>query len=801
MRPVKRKINRKKPNKPALKDRFTRKKVLVWGGVSFFGSVALFTLLVLLMFLYYSYGASLPSVDSLKDYKPVQSVKIMDRNGTFIAYLGKRKRTVVKYSKIPETLIQAVISAEDSSFFNHKGLNYMGMVRAFWVNLMAGRFKQGGSTITQQVVKTLLLSPERTLRRKFHEVILARRLESTLSKKEILNIYLNEIYMGHGRYGVEEASRFYFKKHIWEINIQEAALLAGLPQGPEYNSPIRHPKRAKARQLYVLKQMLKNGYITKNDVKKAGKKGLPLKLDKKLNSKQAPEIVDLVKAHIKKYSLKLAGKEVITTIDLEMQKRARKILQKGLRVIDKRNHVTKLKHLSVRKLNKHLSKLKAKAPLRSGPTYEGVVTGKENGKIIVNLGSNKGVIVDSFERYYPDGFRWNPRPEPKRKKRSRKKKIKHKKPSIRVGDLFKVVVLAGKSKIKSAPLRLRAELGPQGTVLMMDVKNRDVLVMLGGYTMKPGDYNRVLRAKRQPGSSFKPFVYAAALDSKLFTTASLLNDGPEVYNKWVPRNHGAFLGIVTLRTALTKSINSIAVYLLKKVGVSRVASLAKSSGITATIRKDLSIALGSSEVTLLDMVTSYGIFPSRGISRKPRFFKKIGDDIIPIEAGSRALGEGAAWLTLSLMRSVVKRGTGRRARKLRFPVAGKTGTTNRSRDTWFIGFTPDFICGVWVGYDDHRPLGRKETGGRTAIPIFNEIIKLAVKKRKNSFKMGGGIVSRLIDPKTGKAVFPGTKGAVSEYFLSGTEPGLPVAPPSIVPEDNDDDDDDSDDKTEDLLTE
>ncbi|MGM0597179.1 MAG: penicillin-binding protein 1A [Myxococcota bacterium] len=664
------------------------KKITIYGGLSLAGLIALGILIIFGFFVYYSYETDLPSVDSLQNYQPEQQVMIYDRKGKLIGSLGQIKRTIIPWEKIPKNIIQAVIAAEDSTFFKHQGLNYFGMIRAFWVNLWAGRYKQGGSTITQQVVKRLLLTPERTLKRKFQEVILARRLEAALSKSKILHLYLNEIYFGHGRYGVEEASRFFFDKHAWEINLAQAALLAGLPKGPMLNSPLNHPKRAKQRQNYVLTQMVKNGFVSADNAEKLKKQELKEIIHKSTSEDFTPGISTFVSKYIKDKNLDPQSISVTTTIDFDLQKMATKAVKKGLQAYDRRQSVTSLKHyFSNKKKQKYLKKLAAKMKPQHGKIYKGLVGGRHKGKIIIDLGKSKGIVVEGMERYYPQGYEWNV------KYKNQKKDKKY----IRPGDQFRVSILAGKSGFKDYPLRLRAKLGPQAALVLIKVDTGDVMAMVGGMHMRMGDFNRAISALRQPGSSFKPFIYAAALESKGFTPATMLNDGPEVYQKWIPRNHGKFYGRVTLRTALTKSINSIAVHLLKKTGVEKVIQLVRNAGVKTPLRNDLSLALGSSEVTLYQLASAFSIFPALGIYRAPRLIKKLGDEIMPADSGKRVLSKQTAWLMTSLLRSVVKKGTAWRARKLKGFVAGKTGTTNRAKDTWFMGFTSDYVCGVYVG--------------------------------------------------------------------------------------------------------
>ncbi|MBN2724432.1 MAG: transglycosylase domain-containing protein, partial [Deltaproteobacteria bacterium] len=669
------KIKRKAKKENHKKKRFelTPKKIVLYSLTAVSGAMALGTILILGLFYYYSHTAGLPSVETLRNYKPLQSTRISDRNGKLIGFLGKKKRTVVPYSRIPDILVKAIISAEDASFFDHKGLNLLGMMRAFWINIAAGRFKQGGSTITQQVVKGLLLSPERTLRRKFQEVILARRLEQTLSKKEILSIYLNEIYFGHGRYGVEEASLFYFGKHVWELDASESAVLAGLPQGPELNSPIKHPDRSRKRQLYVLGQMKKHGYISEDTYKSAVDSPLPV-VKKSSKLQNAPEMMDMVRRYINENNLDLQGKHVITTVDLEMQSKALDALSKGLKEYDKRQRVTRLVNLKGKKLKKYLQKLKKAGEPGMGKIYEGVVTARDGESLIINLGNIKGIIEEGMDRYYPRGYTFGNNSNKKKKKKTKSKKSSV--PHISPGDLIRVRLLEGKTDNEDAPLRLRAEIGPQGGVVLIDIESAEIRALIGGLNMTSGGFNRAVMAKRQPGSSFKPFVYAAAISSGKFTAATLLNDGPEVYKKWIPRNHGNFKGNITLREALAHSVNSIAVHILSKTGVQSVISIAKSAGIKSKLGRELSLALGTSEVTLLELASAYRIFAANGYSRSPVFIKTINGVQLNSSEARRVLKGNTAYIMKSILGSVVRDGTARRAANMKFTVFGKTGTTN-----------------------------------------------------------------------------------------------------------------------------
>ena len=761
------------------------KRILAWSAGIGLSLAALATLGLMLMFLYYSYGPDLPSVDALKNYRPQQSVRVLDRHGELIAIVGKQRRTVVPYEKIPKVMVQAVLAAEDAMFFRHKGLNYTGMIRAFWVNLAAGRFKQGGSTITQQVVKGLLLTPERSLRRKFQEVILARRVESALSKEQILAIYLNEIYFGHGRYGVEEAARFYFRRPISEVTIAEAALLAALPQGPEVNSPIKHPEKARERQRYVLSQMARHGFISEPDVEAALKAPLLPGEPEVPDTLLAPELVTHLTEQHAETLRSAAGREIVTTLDLKLQAAAREALAQELAELDHRQKVTRLKLLEGRALEAHLEKLGRIVKLAEGPIYEGVVVDREDGRLVVSLGGRQGLVVDQMERYYPKGFTWGPPPPPEKpapKKKGDKTKAPEKPaplPSVQPGQVFRVRLLPGRSGSAKAPLRLRAELGPQGAVVVMHVATREVLAIVGGDGQNPGDFNRALAGLRQPGSSFKPFFYASAILQKKLTPASILRDDPEVYQKWIPRSGHDFQGQITLRRALNLSLNTVAVQVLQTAGLDAAVDLAEKAGITTILRKDLSLALGSSEVRLIDMVGAFGVFPSGGLALPPQWITRIGEHVQERPQFTRVLDPASAWLMTSLLRTVVTEGTGRRAAVLKFPVAGKTGTTNNNRDAWFVGFSPEIVCGVWIGYDDLTPLGSREEGGRSAVPVFVRVMREAHKSRAaKDFFIPPGIVTREIDPETGAAVLPSAQKRFTEYFLEGTAP----EPPEVAPD-------------------
>lgn len=773
---------------PGARRKRTAVKVLKWGAILGVVGAAVGTSALALMFWIYGSDPNLPTIRSLKqDYQPLQVTRIAASRGTIVGEIYDERRTFIDYKDVPDLVVQAFISAEDSRFFEHGGLDYLGMVRALIVNLRAGKKKQGASTITQQVVKTFLLSPERTLRRKVQEIILARRLEKALSKQEILSLYLNQIYFGHGRYGVHEAARFYFGKSVDQLNPGEAALLAGLPQSPERISPkkARNHERSKRRQHYVLEQMAHNGYISKATARKYIDEPIKIIREPFPNMGAAPEWVQIVRdtlseRHDDEKLFKL-GAEVVTTLDLDIQRAAQRALRKGLRVVDKRQkYGYAIRTIKADKLDLEVSKLAKKLPAK-GPTpgghYPAIVRAvhDDDRELVVDLGKWQASILLGG----PEDMRFNP-PD------ANTRAIKAPSERFKVGDIIRVAIPKGKKKRKRkrgkkarlpkhSDRAIALARGPEGAVVVMDPKTRHVLAMVGGYEVKVAGFNRAIQAHRQPGSSFKPIVYAAALDSGSYTPASIVNDANDVYDLWKPKNYkeGDFRGPVRLRYALAKSINTVAIRVLNDIGVERVVGLAGDMGIESKLPASLSLALGSGEATPLEMTNAMATLASGGMSAAPVFIKSIDGKREDAPAAREVLGREAAYLTLSMMTSVVTEGTARKARKLDMPVAGKTGTSNNARDAWFLGITPSYVVGVWVGFDDNRPIGKKEAGGKTALPVFISLMEQIGKdERRRQFEVPAGIEKVRIDKATGLLAPAGAdrKTVYTEVFARGTAP-------------------------------
>jgi penicillin-binding protein 1A len=750
-------------------------------------------------FVFWTYGRdpSLPNYTQLSDYHPKQVTTITDAGDRRIGELFSERRTMVPYGKVPPIVVDAFVAAEDNAFWTHAGVDYWGMFRALIANLRAGHTKQGASTITQQVVKTFLLTPERTFRRKIQEIILARRLETSLTKQEIMTLYMNQIYFGHGRYGIEEAARFYFGKHVGQLNLGEVALLAGLPQSPENISPRKNPRRAKERQIYVLNQLATMQKITLAEAQKwidAPIQIVPAPSDASIG----PEWVELARRELinqhkgDESVLDTLGSTVRTTLDSSLQEIAHKALQNGLRAVDKRHGIGRpVRTIKPDKINAEIARLAKKLP-RRGPVpkaiYEAVVTEVSDGdhEIVVDLGDWKAAVVLGGE----GDARFNPPDDAGHVKKPSER--------FKVGDVVLVVVPPSASPGKQAgdgdpkPAKAAAVAakhvkhrvmfspGPEGAVVIIEVKSRKVRALVGGYASKIAGFNRATMAHRQPGSSFKPFVYAAAIDSGRYTPATVVNDAPESFKdfpEWRPKNYetGKYEGPVRLRYALSKSINTVSLQLAYNVKPEAIVALAKRMGIASDLTPELSIALGSNEVTPLEITNAAVTLAAGGVAAAPRFIEAIDGKPRPPVPGVQVLRPEVAYVVLDMMRSVVNEGTASRAAALKIPIAGKTGTSNDAKDTWFLGLTPDYAIGVWIGNDDNRSMGR-ETGGTAAVPIYVAIMKQMNQPAK-AFVRPAHLVEVTIDKKTGLVAPDGAPSGttMTEVFVEGSQP-TEVAP-------------------------
>lgn len=631
----------------------------------------------------YYYGHDLPSrLDLTSNYQPSVVSTVYDVQGRPIGEFYHHRRVVVPLDRIPSQVIRGFLAAEDARFFKHKGVDGFAILRAVLVNLKSGEVREGGSTLTQQLVRGFFLTQERTMKRKIREAILAYRVEMNHTKEEILYLYLNQVYFGHGNYGIGAASKDYFGKEVESLNLAEAALLAGLPRSPTRSSPYRDFFSAMERQRYVLRRMRQEGFITETAYQDALQTPIRLTPAPDLNSQIAPHFVEYVRQTIgDRYGfdpLLQGGLHIYTSLDTSLQMAAQKAVREGL------------------------DEIRLRVKRRTGPIDPG-----------------KGDV--------------------------------------------------------------------EGALLALDPHTGSVRALVGGYDFSLSQYNRALQARRQPGSAFKPIIYSAALENGL-SELSVIRDGPLSFRMaagkyWRPQNYqNRFFGPVTLRSALAHSLNSVAVRLVERMGVERVIRQARKLGIESPLDKNLSLSLGSSSISLLELVRAYTVFANGGQLVEPLFITRVTDRNGKVleENGpnmKQALSPEISYVVTDMLKNVVQSGTGRAVAKLGRHVAGKTGTTSDFRDGLFVGYTPDLIAGVWVGYDDHRPLGDKETGARTALPIWLTFMTEAAKGiALKEFPVPEGIDWLEINLKDGGYPLPVFENSplTKIPFLSGSN----IAPPA-----------------------
>jgi penicillin-binding protein 1A len=728
-------------------------------------------------------GKNLPKISSLNDYRPSIITTVYSDDTRKIAEFFKERRIVIPLSQMPEMLKKAFIAAEDARFYKHKGIDLLSIVRAFFKNIEAGAIVQGGSTITQQVTKSFFLTPEKSYSRKIKEAILAYRIDKKFAKNEILFLYLNQIYLGHGAYGVEAASENYFGKSAQELNLAECAILAGLPQAPSRYSPFRSPVRAKQRQIYVLNRMVEEGFITNIQATEAINKELDIKPRKNWYIEEVPVYTEHIRRHIaKKYGddiLYREGLKIYAAVNIEMQKIACEEIEKGLYALDKRQgYRGPITHLQPEEIESFSKKLQAeleKAPLEEGKITQGVVieVNSKNNTVVVRIGNTLGIIRI-------EDMRWARKPDPEIA--YFEARVKHPGEVLSVGDVIEVKV---KNKIFNTDrwwLALEQVPKAQAALLCIESKTGYVKVMVGGRDFRESQFNRAIQSRRQPGSAFKPIIYAAALD-KGYTPATMIIDSPIVYQDtehdftWKPRNYKEkFYGPTLFRNALSKSRNVVTIKILRDIGIDYAIDYARKLGIESNLNRDLSIALGSSGVSLLELVRAYSVFNNNGYLVSPVFITKIVDrDGNVIEESSpvreKVIEKNTAYIMTSLLESVVQEGTGHRLKALNRPVAGKTGTTNNLHDAWFVGYTPRYTVGTWVGFDEEGCLGKAETGSRAASPIWLGFVRKVLEgKPVRVFQVPEGVVFSKIDAETGLLPVPESKKTIFECFKEGTVP-------------------------------
>ena len=744
--------------------------------------VASITILIMLVILVgvfsilWIYSNKLPDYKFLKNYKPPVSSKLYSGNGVLVSDFSSEKRIFVPFEAIPNVVINSFLSAEDKNFFYHPGVDAKGIVRAIKNNIknaLKSKRLEGASTITQQVAKNFLLSNEVSFDRKIKEAILAFRIERALSKERILELYLNQIYLGEGSYGIASASLRYFDKSISELNYSEAALLAALPKAPSRYNPYKNIKLAKYRRDLVLKNLYENQYIDQNLLNEL------INTDIKLNKRQRIYledsryyVEDVRKNVIDTYGFDKVYKQgfnIKTPIDLNLQTKASAALRKGLEQYDRRRGWRG--PLINKKISKNWNKNLDKFKLEKSLGWEIAIIKKIN-KFEANIETEnniKGKI--KFEN-----LNW-----------TRKN----------IDELFKVGDLVYVKKINQEDYELKQLPAVNGGIVVMDPFTGRVLAMAGGFSFNKSEYNRVTQAKRQPGSAFKPFIYALALENN-FTPSTLVLDAPIVLEQgsdlkmWKPENYGKkFYGPSTLRTGVEKSRNLMTVRIAQEIGLNKITNFSKKLKIYEKPEELMSISLGSAETTLLKMTSAYSSFVNGGKLVEPIFIDRIQDsegktifknqlrfckdcDLISYTSENlpqiknnykQIFSPQTAYQMTSILEGVVQRGTGKKLKDLNLQLAGKTGTTNKNTDAWFIGFTSNLVIGVYVGFDNPRTLGKFETGSKTALPIFKEFVKNSVNNHEaRPFKVAKGIKMMVVDASTGKKADSNSKNTIIESF-------------------------------------
>jgi penicillin-binding protein 1A len=790
---------------------------------------------------YYQFRSDLPkNLSAVTDYRPLSASQIFSADGEMIGEFFIEKRTLAPIEQIPAVVQKAFVAAEDVRFYQHHGVDYQGIARAAWANFRAGQVVQGGSTITQQVAKLLILGQERSLARKIREALLAWRIENNLPKEQILGIYLNHVYLGYGAYGVAAAANAYFGKAVSDLTAAEAALLAALPKAPSRVTPFKDFARAQARQRYVLDQMQSLGFLTAEQAETARKEPLVLVADRRtLTNVAAPYFVETVRRYVAEHygdeDLLEKGLRIYTTLDMRQQRAAEAAVRRGLEDLARRlGFAGPVGRLSP----EERKRLTTGRPRPLAPTGYAVDDAEQSG-IVTGLPDPQAALVDATQpgarlpeptARYVAGEAWATRrraaksPAPpafptdpdttyaavvisvgksvtiasgglsvRLEPADEAKVLAWKGPAgehIAVGDVLPVQFRnnepsapAGPRARPARPSAVLAETpNVQGALVALEPHTGRLLAMVGGYDYGQSQFNRAVQARRQIGSAIKPFIYAAAIDRGM-TALTIRWDAPVKFKTsggvWAPRNYKPeYLGALTLRTALAKSINTIAAQLVAQMGVDAVIDVMRGLGISSKLPHALSLSLGTPDLSLQEVAYALAAFPAGGKLVRPLSILRITDsegrvleESGPPVPGPQRLSPETAFIVTDMMKGVVEAGTGRKAQALGRPVAGKTGTSTNYRDAWFFGFTPEIVCGVWVGRDDFKPIGHDATGGQVALPIWLDYVGEALKGRPVlDFAPPPGIILARADPETGQPAAPTQSKSRLIPFKRGTLP-------------------------------
>jgi penicillin-binding protein 1A len=751
--------------------------------------------------LYLYLSPQLPSADTLRDVRYQVPLRIYSRDGKLLAEYGEMRRSPVKLSEVPDLMVKAVLAAEDDRFYEHPGVDYQGLLRAAWHLVTTGRKTQGGSTITMQVARNFFLGREKTYLRKFTEILLSLKIEHEFSKQEILELYLNKIYLGQRAYGIAAAAQVYYGVELPKLSLAQMAMIAGLPKAPSRYNPIADPPRALERRNYVLGRMHALGFISEEAYRTALHQLDDATLHSLTIEAEAPYLGELVRAEVvQRYGedAYTAGYKVFTTVDTRLQTAANTALRDALLDYDRRHgyrgpeaRVTLSPQADTEAWSAALADqdpvgtLQAGLVVKIGPTDIQVYV-KDQGMITIPWEG-----LEWARPYIDDNQVGSPPQNPA--------------DIVKLGDIIRV------QSQPDGQWRLAQIPGVEGALVSLRPDDGSVIAIVGGFDFFKSKFNRATQASRQPGSSFKPFIYSAALEQGM-TPATLINDAPVVFDDpgledtWRPENYsGRFYGPTRLREALVHSRNLVSIRVLRAIGIDTTIDYVSRFGFDkSAMPHNLSLALGSGVVTPLDLASGYAVFANSGYRVQPYFIDHIEDingkvletaapvhvckdcENLPADQAKaehiapRVITAQNAYLMTSMMRDVIRRGTGRKARVLRRnDIAGKTGTTNDQRDAWFAGFNPEVVTVAWVGFDDTHPLGNSETGGRAALPMWIDFMRAALQGLPDhSFEQPPGLVTVRIDPGTGLLADSKDRKAIFETFFANHVPTREAGPGS-----------------------
>ncbi|MEW5983574.1 MAG: PBP1A family penicillin-binding protein [Acidobacteriota bacterium] len=756
------------------------------------GIVALFVIAAVLGILtggLVAYTGDLPLVEALDDYTPSTITRVHASSGEVVGEFATQRRILLRYEDIPELLRHAILSAEDDSFEHHIGINFRRLFVAAVTNVLKGGYEGGASTLTQQLARKLFLKPDKTLERKVKEWLLALQIEKRYTKQEIFTLYCNQMNLGHGAYGVEAAARLYFGKSVKDLKLEEAATIAGILQLPERQSPYVNPTWATRRRNYALQRMATEGYITRAEADAAAARPLAVTGLPAAGGTVAPYFIEEVRKHLERQygarDLYESGLEVYTTLDVELQQAANLALDRGLRAIDKRRGYRRPSRsvLGDGGTIASYTDRRWERPIRPGDIVPAVVvrvggTRRADASAGLDRPLPQGAARLRVGTYEADltrrGFAWTGRSSAA--------------DLVGAGDLIQVAVTGVDEQRLVLEVTLEQEPVIDGALLAIDNDTGQIMAMTGGLDFRRSKFNRAVQAPRQVGSIFKPVVFAAAID-RGYTPSTIIVDEPVSYEAgpgqppYEPRNYDRrYEGPITIRRVIEQSRNVPTVRMMDQLGPAQVVEFARRLGFESPLQPFLSTALGASEATLLEVTSAYSAFANQGLRMQPYQISKIVDrDGTLLEEQRPEARDGiradTAYIISNLLRGVVERGTAEKAAALEWPLAGKTGTVDDYTDAWFVGFDPHVTVGVWVGFDEKKPIGPNETGAAAALPIWIDFMQAYIGARgdRNApprFEAPGNIVQIAIDRASGRPVPPETPGSFREAYIAGTQPGV-----------------------------